>query len=502
MRYCYAPMLGCLDTALQSPSIHRIYRLLRWKWTVMRFSSRAAFYTALGSLPILGSSAKASTQSNGTLEFSSTSYLYPPTALEKESTFTSFWGNWAGQKQGDELEVVGRGTVLLMTRPATLSYFDLPEAYLGTSSLKKNVPLEFQVGRKIQHWNLVDERWKMGIWQPRFRWDALRPENVGLIGLFLGVDRPLWRAHFYASPLFIPERGAPVNVNADGRIVSDSPWFISPVDHARIFGQDTRIRYQIGVPPISDLVFKGAVGGQLAFGGSKGFWSSAAYAYQPINQLLLSHDARAYDHVSQDIPATLYPRVGYHHLASAEAGHRSKRMDWALSVMGERPVPYESNPLWVSQSVSNALTSAAFMDWRPLEGHFQSSTISLSYLRQWGGNAADQVPEGRVDLGSGGSVFENRYPFQNALKVGGKSILPGKWGRNFLASSEVLYDLGHQGNVWSTELRFSPHRDWVFDLGADFLTSDRKYSGTTGANDFIYRYRANDRVHAGVTYVF
>ena len=75
--------------------------------------------------------------------------------------------------------------------------------------------------------------------------------------------------------------------------------------------------------------------------------------------------------------------------------------------------------------------------------------------------------------------------------------------RRLLTTSRVMYDIGHESAVWSTELRYKPHQSWMLGVGADIMSApDSGSAGDPDGTRLISRYRANDRVHAGVTYVF
>ncbi|MEK6704625.1 MAG: hypothetical protein AABZ06_02450, partial [Bdellovibrionota bacterium] len=75
-------------------------------------------------------------------------------------------------------------------------------------------------------------------------------------------------------------------------------------------------------------------------------------------------------------------------------------------------------------------------------------------------------------------------------------------GRHRLfANSQILYDLMRQGTILSADIKYSLQSSWHVGVGADFLGSSRE-SESTVATDFIGRYKSNDRIRGGVTYVF
>ena len=146
-----------------------------------------------------------------------------------------------------------------------------------------------------------------------------------------------------------------------------------------------------------------------------------------------------------------------------------------------------------TQEIVPSLAMSSTVDFRIAGSAMRPTRMDVSYLRQWGGNAGDQGPDAS---GGAASNFEARYPFQSALAMGLRSELLEKVS----ASTRLIYDIGHQGTIWSTEIRYQPRRNWMLGLGADLLTSAQ--TDDPDDTDLIGRYNANDRVHAGVTYVF
>jgi hypothetical protein len=185
--------------------------------------------------------------------------------------------------------------------------------------------------------------------------------------------------------------------------------------------------------------------------------------------------------------------VLYHELVSLEGGYQTEPMSAWVSVLGEHPFTDISPSDWTTQEVTPSLAMSSTFDFRIAGSPQRPTRMDFSYLRQWGGNAGDQGPDA-----SGGSAsnFEARYPFQSALAMGLRSDAVAKVS----ASTRLIYDIGHQGTIWSTEIRYAPKVNWMLGVGADLLTSAQ--TDDPDDTDLIGRYTANDRVHAGVTYVF
>lgn len=439
---------------------------------------------------LLGASA-AQASSSGAVALGTVNYL-GSSHSEDKSGYSSLEARWQGHAAGPIFEVGSQAQLLLDFRRAGNRTGELSEIYAGTSPRLGFARLS--VGRKLEDWNLLDQRWSLGIWQPRFRWDYLRPETVGLTGAFLTVERPVFRLVAFGSPLYVPERGAPMNVNGDGGFSSVSPWFIDPPTSMSIMGTPTPIAYRLALPSVQEVVSHPSAGVRTRIGEKEGLWGAGAYAYKPMNQLPLGFEGY-YNHATGNADVTLHPRVAYHHVASLEAGFAGSPVGGWVSVLNERPVRDVTPAAWTTQELSPSLAVSSSLDVDLVGKGERATRFDLSYLRQWGGTAPDAGPYATA----GKSKFDSRYPYQNAVSVGLRGPLPG---RRVDLASRVLYDLGHEGTVFSADVRFRPHRSWQIGVGADILSSPAADRGSLPAEDFIGRYRANDRVHTGVTYAF
>lgn len=439
------------------------------------------------------SSAQAGASGTGALSLETSRYV-GTMAPGLPDIYSALHGHWSGRSQGAVFSAAGELQAMLSLHPVAYHYVEAPEAYVGTSP-ELNSTFQFSVGRRRVSWSRLDDFWSLGIWQPRFRWDYLRPESVGLAGAFVHITRPSFQLAIFGSPGFIPERGAPLEVK-DGRVTSLSPWMSAPPATMDFAGRSVPVRYSLQIPSLEKIALQPGMSARARVGSQDGAWGAAGYAYKPMNQLLMGLEG-FYNLTTQQIDAVIHPRVLYHHLLSVEAGIEAQPIGGWVSFLTDHPVRDATPGDWTTQEVvpSYALSSAVeFSLWGEAE---QATRLSFGYLRQWGGNAADSGANASSD---GSSHFEYRYPFQNTLAFNVKSPLPGDWGRHFRINTRFLYDIENQGTIYSTELRFSPDRSWSLGLGADILSAPG--AGLGPKPDFVGTYRANDRFHGGVTYVF
>ena len=368
-------------------------------------------------------------------------------------------------------------------------FIELPEFYIGTSR-DLTGPVKFNIGRKIENWSTLDEQWGFGIWQPRFRWDYLQPQTVGLFGAQTSYrDQELYLVAF-ASPFYVPDRSAPLDVS-DGRVQSISPWVLNPPYSVKAAGKDTQIRYSAEIPELSDIVKQTNYSFLARVGRNRGFYGQASYAYKPMNQLLMSYDAFLNaNSITADVK--LYPRVSYHDVMGLESGYVSKEWDVNLSYLYDRPIDQDL-PLGETYQLVTAAHSISPTIQYHIGGRRRGAgKFSFSYLRVFMNDLPD---EGQFANGS--SNFDSRYPFKNAILTGLK--LP-RW-RNVTADFRLLYDIKNPGTIVSTVFEYNAVQNLTVFLATDVLTSFKEETPDVGTN-FIYRYRANDRISGGVSYVF
>lgn len=422
-------------------------------------------------------------ETNGSVGVETVDYLNL-TSTDKSSLFPSLNLNFETSASGSTFEGKIQVNSKFSLDNNYYNYIEAPEIYAGTSSALLPTT-KISLGRKIVHWSLLDERWGLGLWQPRFRWDYLSPEQVGLTGVFFTVDLPAFQLAFFGTPGFIPERGVPF----DASLHSQSPWWVSPPSEMNIFHEATPTQYHLNIPPVKNILLNGGGSIMARLGDKEGLWISGAYAYLPLNQLLLAYDGYL-DLQKSVVAVELYPRVMYHHLISLQGGFTGEPFSAYVSLLREIPVTPRDQVIpdsWTIQQISPATAISSSIDMTISGSGASASHIFLDYLKRWGGDAPDSGP-----LSSGNqSNFESRYPFQQAIRLGEQ----GPLSSHINAKSSVLYDIFSNGTILSTELSYHPSMAWMIKAGIDFLAAGQD-------SGFINQYQANDRFYSGVTYVY
>ncbi len=392
-------------------------------------------------------------------------------------------GRVSGKVGVFELYAEGQAGLVFEQPGNPLVGFEVPQAYVSTSS---SSPTQVHFGRKRSDWSKLDQQWQLGIWEPRFRWDILNPDPVGLAGIFVTHHSSDLQLTAMGSPGLIPERGAPMELRGD-QWFSGSPFARTPPPRITVLGASARVSYDLQMPSYSELLFKPGASIRARLGKQKGLWGAIGYAFKPMNQVLLAYDG-LYNMGPEQVEVDLYPRTAYHHLIGTEVGYQTRDLSLTLSYLLDRPVDEElgSQRTFQQTTLSNAIS---------LTAEFKKIDLSASALVQVGGFA----PDGGQDADGVSSAFESRYPFSTAVSVSKTT----NFNDRFSLASRLIYDIGNVGLILSSHFAYRFDRSWRWTLGADFLASGTDPSSTAGnTGGLIGLYRGNDRIQAGVSYVF
>lgn len=351
------------------------------------------------------------------------------------------------------------------------------------------------VGRKKSFWSAMDERWQLGMYQPQFAIDALRPEEQGLTGAFLDFKGSNFEFVGFATPIFIPTMGPEIR-EENGSLVSDSRWYRQPSSAFQVANQNRTILYGIDMPEMSKLV---ANPGSALMGrwGSreKGAWIGGAWAYKPVNALILKR--KNFQQISTgDIDVTMAPDVGYHDLVSMDVGYSVDTVQASVSVLADRPHDKKADDEGAIQRLEPMQAYSAQVDWLIRNFFTKTVQVQVSYLKVYGGGITDVTSNGKPD---DFTVFDSRLKFTDAASIGLQGQLLQIDKKPLVTKFRYLYDWAQRGSLMNTEFQLYPERSWAIVMGADILGVDDENDNKSG---FLNQFRANDRVYGGMTYVF
>ncbi len=379
------------------------------------------------------------------------------------------------------------------------SQFSVREFYWGQKP--KDQGLQVTLGRKLENWSQGDQDWQLGLWQPKQTFDGLRPEQQGLTGVFLNYQQGLIEVLGYGSPIFIPTMEPEVK-NDNGTLTSDSRWYRTPSSTAILFNKQRKIVYSLNIPHLEELVNKPGAGLRLQVAGQKeGPWAAVGYAYKPINQLLVKYDKTlAASEEGEDTGvAPLFPVVAYHSLVSADMGYKFSRSLIVLSYLADQPqaVEQKADDPYIIQRPQEAKVYTVHADTQ-LDLPVLSNPLGLmvGYLRVDGGDIADSDAQGTYQV----PVFTQRFLFSNAAMIQAE-IQSSVKSKKLISRFKYLREFDQRGMIGSAEFTFYPLRAMGLTVGADVLGVDDTNTSNQDTS-FLNEFRANDRMYAGISYVF
>jgi hypothetical protein len=338
------------------------------------------------------------------------------------------------------------------------------------------------LGRRTSAWSRADDFWALGAWSPRFNWDPLRPIHVGLTGFTYEYRSRLLGIRAFASPVIIPERGAPLRVE-EGRLVSSNPDAAVPFESVSVLNQNVPIQYRLEMPDASKLVLNSSFIAQAVFGEREGgFWSSFTAGVKPMNAVDVSAQAAMKLQPTPFIDAALFPRMVQHRLATFEAGWESDGFDAWASVSREQPVDAGLSPGLTGSPMGPATLSAWGLAWHNERGsRFEVGGLNIQ-------EAVTAAAEGDVQIS-----LPSRYRFKQALR----SSLAWQAHERLDYSTSWVKDFGGGGDWISIQARYAFARSrWQLGAGADF------FFNTAGSAGLFSPYGGNDRFQGRLTYAF
>lgn len=350
-------------------------------------------------------------------------------------------------------------------------------------------------GRHRLRWSELDARWQLGLWQPKYAIDALRPEAQGLTGLFLNYSQGDFELVGFATPMFIPTMGPDIR-EEEGSLKSDSRWYRQAGNQVSIGNRINTIAYRLDIPEISKLVVNPASALMARWGHrDSGWWTGAAWGYKPVNELLLKRQVvKIIDRDNVDV--TVSPDIAYHSVLSADIGYSFENVRTSVSYLEDRPRSKSPDEDWVIQQLQPMQAASAQMDWALPWFSARRLQLQMGVLKVNGGSIVDVQADGSPDSIT---LFESRLMFTNAFSVGLQGEILNIDRKALAGKVNYLYDSDQRGSMINTEFQFYPDRHWALIMGADVLGVEDE---TQVTSSFLSQFRANDRIYGGLTYVF
>ena len=377
-------------------------------------------------------------------------------------------------------------------------YFGIPEAYVQPRKIAPGFNLT--IGRQRRTWSRLDEEFNLGVWQPQLRWDYLAPVQQGLTGVFFDWSlAPNLNFTFFTSPLNVPDQGPQFQLK-NGQFESGNRWFAQPTSRMAIFPNtamaiDAPLYFELDKPTEEDLVMHSSFGFGLQYQTPQAFWTQFSYAYKPRNQIHIGLECANCVLVGapMEITAVIHPKIIKHHVVTWEMGFdRIDDRGW-LSITADVPNTSGFPREWAEASLDPAIMVGAsyqhYVRW------YRPSWLHYSYLHTFDVPRAHDKALGFERVHSS----LDRYPFKELASVEWKLMVSQLRNHQFNWKNRYSYSIPERGGWLSTSVELA-QRSVTWALGVDVLGA--QVDPNSSRAGLFSRYRANDRVFGGVSYVF
>ncbi|MCM0605370.1 MAG: hypothetical protein KA715_04710 [Xanthomonadaceae bacterium] len=365
---------------------------------------------------------------------------------------------------------------------------EAPQAYISTNKKWSGLH-QFALGRKWMSWSMLDDRWRMGLYNPRFTWDPIYPETIGLTGGFYSYESKYVSFVAYGSPIAIPERGASLSVE-NGQLISAQP-LMKPMPNlitGIIGNSQTPINYSIQMPPTSQMIFRPNGMASLKVRTDNGLWATGNYGYLPIHQADIFLDATLSASTSR-IDAKIMPQFHMQELMGLEAGYQADVFSLWFSAQRQTPnVASIADSTTIRNSIGPASLIATGADFHLMNKNLTLTTTVLT------------VDETTTPVSGAFAVsLPSRFWYKRAFQIGAQYGNPDS---KFTYTANWINDIEQVSQLISVDVGFRPYinkagtlSSLTVSLGTDFFTS------STGAGT-IGQFVGNDRVRGRIAYAF
>ena len=366
--------------------------------------------------------------------------------------------------------------------------FMFHEAYLQPDPM-------FGFGRKRMLWSEMDSRYRLGLWEPTYALDLLRPEPMGLTGLFIDYSKDNFQVVALVSPLFIPSIGPDIR-EENGALVSESRWYRRPSTEYLFSGNMNSITYNLDIPQISKLILNPTAAAMVKLGNrNRGWWGMGSVGYKPMNDILLERQ-NFKNATSAKLDVKLRPAIGFHSIFSADVGFVSNNWAVSTSYLEDSPIEKSVEKDWITQFPEGLRALSVTADFTLSDIFRRTINLQMGYLDVAKNKIQDRNSDGtKADF----DLFSYRFRYGSSWRLSLDGEVVHIQSKPLVARFQYLYDYSQRGSVLSSEFMYQPQDDWSIIAGVDLLGVDDESRDPYG---FINQFRANDRWFGGVSYVF
>ncbi len=419
----------------------------------------------------------------GSVGLDSSSFLYTSDARGTQAT--TFKASLRGKSDTTYFHQEGEVALYSFVTQQPQVGFEAPELYASThKGLLGNFTLSF--GRKMQNWSQLDGTWRMmSLWSPRWTWDELHPQVVGMTGVFLNYETPRFKIVLYGSPIAIPERGTPV-AEENGNIVSPNPFWKPLPSSLNVLGADTTIRYSLMMPSITQILLRPNFALKARYESEQGFFVSANTGVLPVHMVQMAAEPFVSTSGSSGLlEVNIRPQLPMRNINTLEAGYQDPKGRFNAWVSGsyEQPFRFENQATWLNPIItpSTVLSAGAKAQIRS-NINIEGSVLVVNeepFVR------SSNLPNVNVDLPS-------RFPLKQGIQLGGNWQVSDHTGTD----AAWIHDLMNGNHFASLGLQHTiPDPRLTLGVGMDLILAQN----TQG---WIGNYYGDDRIRGWLKYAF
>lgn len=419
----------------------------------------------------------------GSVGLDTSSFLYRSKA--RDTSATTFEASLGGEFDSKVLHGEGQGDFYTFVNDKPQLGFEAKNLYVSTQN--KLIPnQQLTLGRRHYEWSKVDSAWTMmSLYSPRFVWDQIYPQSIGMTGAFYTFRTKRFKAMAFASPIAIPERGTPLT-EENHNITSPNPFWNPLPTELPIQGNPTKIEYTLLMPAMQEILLRPNFAVRGEYDWESGFWVSGNLGILPVNMTQLA--AEPYLDSSSSggaLSVNIRPQFPMRNIYTAEFGYNDPGKQWSAwgSMSYEHPFHFENQDNWLNPIITPTTVLSAGTEFKFTQNF--SFYGGLLFVHEQPFVRSSSLPEINVELPS-------RYPLKQGIKAG------GKW---------IFSDVNEASVTWIQDLVQSAHF-----VGADVQHKFRSLNLSIGggmdlmlANDtkgWVGQYYGDDRIRGWLKYAF
>ncbi len=461
-------------------------------------SARIAFVTALfttGMLPAASASVSKvtpaasleeyspkSSEPMGSVGIDTSSFLYRSNT--RGTAATTFSASIRGDFKNNYFE--GKGDLIansfVTNNPQAVA--DSHEAYVSNrNGLMGNHHLS--VGRKYYEWSKIDQQWTMmSLWSPRFTWDQIHPESIGMTGFFYDYQTPRFKFLAFGSPIAIPERGTPIE-EKDRNITSPNPFWKPLPTQLTVLGTATNVGYSLIMPSMQSILLRPNFALRARYDFDNGLWFSLNSGVLPIHMVQMAAEPYLDSASTGQLQVNIRPQFPMRNINTAEIGFDSPDGGWNLWVSGsyEQPFRFENQSNWLNPIITpTTLFSGGTRIQLTSNFWFEGSALFVS---EQAFKSTSTLSDVKVNL-------PTRFPMKQAFKVGSNWVFNDYTQTNFA----WFQDLVDQNHLVSIEMQHRlRHLPITLGAGTDIIFANTAQGG-------VGQYYGDDRLRGWLKYAF